>query len=92
MSEPTSVVLNVLNRNYKVSCEEHQMEGLCEAANHLTRQLGVLGAAGAGERAFISIALSTTFDSLRTQNAENKVRKRVQELGDRIDAYLQAQK
>lgn len=91
MSESTSVVLSILNRNFKVSCEEHQMEDLCEAANYLTRQLGMLDAAGAGERGYISIALSMTYDHLRTKHERERLNKRVADLNTRIETYLKAQ-
>lgn len=91
MSESTGVVLSILNRNFKVSCEEHQMEDLCEAANYLTRQLGMLDAAGAGERGYISVALSMTYEHLRTKDARESLGARVADLNTRIDAYLKTQ-
>lgn len=90
MSEPTSVVLNILNRNYKVECEEHHMEGLCEAANYLTRNLGLLGVKGAGDRAHLSMALSTAYNYLRTEEARRAYARRIQGLSARIEACLQA--
>ena len=90
MSETTSVVLNILNRNYKVECDEEQMEGLCEAANYLTRSLGLLGVKGAGDRAYLSMALSMAYDYLRTEETRKAYAQRIQGLSNRIDAYLQA--
>lgn len=90
MSESKSVVLSILNRNYKVECEEHQMEALCEAANYLTRNLSLLGVKGAGDRAYLSMALSMAYDYLRTEDARKAYAQRIQRLSDRIDAYLRA--
>ena len=88
MSESKSVVLNILNQNYKVECEEHQMEALCEAANYLTRNLGILGLKGTGDYAYLSLALSMAYDYLGSENAQKAYAQRIQGLSSRIEAYL----
>lgn len=88
MSEPKSVVLNILNQNYKVECEEHQKDALCEAATYLTRNLGKLGARAAGEYAYLSMALSMAYDYLDSENAQKAYAQRMQRLSSRIEAYL----
>ncbi len=90
MSKSESFVLNILNRDYTVECEHGQREDLTEAAKHLTRQLSLLGGRGAGDRAFLSHALSTAFDHLRAHHVREKCQAKVQYLSQRIDAHLEA--
>ena len=90
MSESKSIVLSILNRNYTVDCEPHQREDLSEAAKYLTRQLSLLGGRGAGDRAYLSLALSTAYDHLRARDVRKDCRNKVRRLSRRIDTYLEA--
>ena len=90
MSEAKGLVLNILNRSYTVECEEHQREDLTEAARHLSRQLSLLGGRGAGDRAFLSLALSTAYDHMRARDVRKSCHDKVRRLSRRIDTYLEA--
>ncbi len=90
MSESKSMVLSILNRDYTVECEDGQREELTEAANYLTRQLSLLGGRGAGDRAYLSLALSTAFDHLRARKVRENCQTKVQRLSTRIDTFLEA--
>lgn len=90
MSESKILVLNILNRQYAVACDDSQREDLAEAAKHLTRQLSLLGGRGAGDRAYLSLALSTAYDHLRARNVRKRCRAKVRRLSRRIDTVLEA--
>ncbi len=88
MSETKSLVLTIQGRNYKVECEAHQADDLSEAADYLIRNLTILGVKGAGDRAYLSIALSASYDYLRAQSARKADIERIQALSRRIDSCL----
>lgn len=88
MSETNSLVLSIQGRNYKVDCEAHQAEDLNEAADYLTRNLKLLGVRGAGDRAYLSIALSASYDYLRAQSARDAQTAKIRDLSSRIDSWL----
>ena len=90
MSESKPLVLSILNRDYAVECEDGQREDLAEAAKYLTRQLSLLGGRAAGDRAYLSLALSTAFDHLRARHVRENCQSKVRHLSERIDTYLEA--
>ncbi len=90
MSERECVTVNILNRDYKVTCEPHQAEALHEAARQLNRNLGLLRVQGAEDRAYLSMALSMTYAYQGSQRAWVARLDRLRELSRQIDAHLDA--
>ncbi|MCY4041692.1 MAG: cell division protein ZapA [Gammaproteobacteria bacterium] len=90
MREEKPFVLNILNREYTVQCEDGQREDLAEAAKYLTWQLVRIGSLRAHDRAYLSVALSTAFDHVQARRVRERCQTKVRSLSRRIDTALEA--
>jgi len=97
MSEVHGVDVNIMGREFKVSCTDEEREGLMTAVNYLDKKMREIQAAGkviGAERIAVMAALNLTHELLTTRSGGFDIgdfRRRIISMQEQIDEALAEQ-
>ena len=96
MSNPLATTVNILDKDYRISCPESEQEALIEAARHLDRTMRDIRSSGKVigiERIAVMAALNIAHEMLQTgRNSEHQSSETQQQINsmlERLDVALQ---
>jgi cell division protein ZapA len=96
MSTPTTVTVNILDKDYQVACPPDQERALIDAARHLDKKMRGVRDSGKViglERIAVMVALNTTYELLNTAAPVGETSgaglEQMKKLSEKIDDALQ---
>ncbi len=86
-----TVTVNILGRDYQVSCPAHEREALERSARHLDEQMREIRSTGkivGTERIAVMAALNIAHELLSLDQNQGEAKKSIARLNERIDRVL----
>ncbi len=92
MSEPTTVTVCIMEKEYLIACPQEEREALQGAARHLDQKMREIRSTGkihGLDRIAVMAALNITHESLQKDRTDSSRREMAERLASKLDQVLQ---